>query len=412
MDMEPKQLFGMALGLSEPWYIESLTFSQEQKRLDIHIDFRRGATFPLPGQEGSHKVHDTVEKTWRHLNFFQHECYLHCRTPRVRLDSGQVLLADPPWAGKSAGFTLLFEALLMQLLTYMPVAEVSRVVGESDDKLWRMLERYVDRARLQLDFSKVKAVGLDETSRRKGHDYVTLFVDLEARRTMFIAEGKDAATMPSFLLDFKAHGGEPERIERLSMDMSPAFISAAEKNLPKAEITFDRFHIMKLINEAVDEVRRQEVKTEPLLHKARYVLLKNRENLTESQRAHRDVLDQKGFRLKSYRAMRMREYFQEAYREETFASFRKHLYKWYWWATHSRIRPMVEVAKTIRTHWLGVLNWVKNRDSNGILEGLNSLVQSAKSKARGYRTLKNLKIIAYLVTAKLDFSKVNPAIVT
>jgi transposase len=294
----------------------------------------------------------------------------------------------------------------------MPVAEVSRIVGESDDKLWRMLERYVDMARLHLDFTEVKAVGLDETSRRKGHDYITLFVDLEKKRTMFIAEGKDAATMPSFLLDFEAHGGKAERIERLSMDMSPAFISAAEKNLPKAEITFDRFHIMKLINEAVDEVRRQEVKTEPLLHKARYVLLKNRENLTKSQRAHRKVLDQKGFRLKSYRAMRMREYFQAAYREETFEAFREHLYKWYWWASHSRIEPMMDVARTIRNHWLGVLNWVKNRDSNGILEGLNSLVQAAKSKARGYRTLKNLKIIAYLVTSKLDFSKVNPSMVT
>lgn len=410
--MDPKQLFGMALGITEPWYITTLTFSKEQKRLDIQIDFRRGAAFPLAGHEGLHKVHDTVEKTWRHLNFFQHECFLHCRTPRVKLDSGQVLLANPPWAGKSVGFTLLFEALLLQLLTHMPVAEVSRIVGESDDKLWRMLERYVDLARLELDFSDVKAVGLDETSRRKGHDYITLFVDLEARRTMYVAEGKDAGTLPCFLMDFMAHGGKPEQIERLSMDMSPAFISAAERNLPKAEITFDRFHIMKLINEAVDEVRREEVKTEPLLRKARYVLLKNQENLSESQRAHREVLEQKGFRLKSYRAMRMREYFQEAYRQETAESFREHLYSWYWWASHSRIRPMVEVAKTIRNHWLGILNWVKNKDNNGILEGLNSLVQAAKSKARGYRTLKNLKLIAYLVTAKLDFSKVNPAVVT
>lgn len=410
--MEPKQLFGMALGLSEPWYIDSLTFSQEQKRLDIHIDFRRGATFPLAGYPGNHKAYDTVEKTWRHLNFFQHECFMHCRTPRVKLDSGEVLLADPPWAGKSVGFTLLFEALLMQLLAAMPVAVVSKIVGESDDKLWRMLDRYVEQARLQEDFSKVKAVGMDETSRRKGHDYITLFVDLEEKRTLFIAQGKDAATVPSFLLDLQAHGGAAERIERLSMDMSPAFISAAKANLPKATVTFDRFHIMKLINAAVDDVRREEVKTEPLLRKARYVLLKNEKNLTEKQRAHRAVLEQKGFRLKSYRAMRMREYFQEAYKAESAERFEKHLYKWYWWASHSQIGPMKEVAKTIRSHWQGVLNWIKHRDSNGILEGLNSLVQAAKAKARGYRTLKNLKIVAYLVTAKLNFSKLNPAIVT
>lgn len=410
--MEQNQLFGLALGLSEPWYIDSLTFSPEQKRLDIQVDFRRGATFPLPGYAGQHKAYDTVEKTWRHLNFFQHECYLHCRTPRVQVESGQVLLVDPPFAGKSSGFTLLFEALLMQLLSSMPVAAVSRLVGESDDKLWRMLEHYVDLARLQEDFSGVKAVGLDETSRRKSHDYITLFVDLEKRRTLYVAEGKDSGTLPSFLLDFQAHGGKAENIERLSMDMSPAFISGAEKNLPKAQITFDRFHIMKLLNDAVDEVRRAEVNEEPLLRKARYILLKNRENLTETQRQHRAVLDQKGFRLKSYRAMRMREYFQEAYKETTFEGFREHLYKWYWRASHSRIKPMMDVARTIRKNWLGVLAWVKNRDSNGILEGLNSLVQAAKAKARGYRTLKNLKIMVYLVTGKLNFAQVNPAMVT
>ncbi|HLP41947.1 MAG TPA: ISL3 family transposase [Fibrobacteria bacterium] len=410
--MEQKQLFGLALGLHEPWFIDSLTFSPEQKRLDIHVDFRRGASFPVPGHAGTHKAHDTVEKAWRHLNFFQHECYLHCRTPRVKLESGQVVLVDPPFAGKSSGFTLLFEALLMQLLSAMPVAEVSRVVGESDDKLWRMLERYVDLARLEEDFSSVKAVGLDETSRRKGHDYITLFVDLEKRRTLYVAEGKDATTIPSFLFDFQAHGGEAENIERLSMDMSPAFIAGAERSLPGARITFDRFHIMKLLNDAVDEVRRAEVRDEPLLRKARYVLLKNRENMTESQRKHREVLDQKGFRLKSYRAMRMREYFQEAYKETTLEGFREHLYKWYWWASHSRIQPMMGVARTIRKNWLGVLAWVKNRDSNGILEGLNSLVQAAKAKARGYRTLKNMKLITYLVTGKLNFARVNPVIVT
>lgn len=408
--MEPKQLFSAALGLSEPWFIDSLTFSPEEKRLDIHIDFRRGATFPMPGHSGLHKAYDTTEKVWRHLNFFQHECFLHCRTPRVKMDSGQVLLVDPPWAGKSQGFTLLFEALLMQLLTAMPVAEVGRIVGVSDDKLWRMLEMYVDLARTQEDFSEVKSLGIDETSRRKGHDYITLFVDMEKRRTLYIAEGKDSATIPSFLLDFQAHNGKPNSLERACIDMSPAFISGMRANLPQTKIIFDRFHIMKLINEAVDQVRREEVSVEPLLRKARYVVLKNEANLTQSQKAHRSLIEKRGFRLKTYRAMKMREFFQEAYHHHDFIDFREHIYDWYWWASHSRIPAMIKVARTVREHWDGVMNWVKYRESNGILEGLNSLIQAAKGKARGYRTLKNLKIIAYLVTSKLDFSRINPAI--
>lgn len=410
--MEQQHLFGLALGITDPWFIERIEFSAQEKRLDIHIDFKPGSRFSYPSLTGQHPVHDTTLKTWRHLNFFQHECYLHCRTPRVKTPDGQVRLINPPWSGKSSGFTLLFEALLMQLLAAMPVLEVSKIVQVSDDKLWRMLERYVDLARDDLDFSQVTAIGIDETSRRKGHDYITLFVDLEERKTLYIAKGKDSATIPCFLLDFWARGGVTENIKRLSMDMSPAFISGAAANLPKAEITFDRFHIMKLINEAVDEVRREEVKTEPILRQARYVVLKNRENLTESQKAHRAAIENKGFRLKTYKAMRMREFFQEAYKQKTFIEFREHLYDWYWWASHSRLAPMQKVAKTIRQHWEGVLNWVHHKDSNGILEGLNSLIQSAKSRARGYSTLKNLEIIAYLITAKLDFTKVNPAFVT
>lgn len=406
--MEQKALFSLALGLTEPWFVDSIQFSVEQKRLDIHIDFKRGSAFTLQGSSGMHKVYDTVEKTWRHLNFFQHECYLHCRTPRVKEDSGFVRLVEPPWAGKSSGFTLLFEALLLQLLTAMPVAEVSRIVSVSDDKLWRLLERYVDLARMQQDFSAVQSVGMDETSRCKGHDYITLFVDMEQRKTLYIAEGKDAATIPCFLIDLMSHGGKPEQIKRLCMDMSPAFISGAQGNLPQAEITFDKFHTIKLVNEAVNDVRKEEVKEEPLLRKARYVLLKNKENLTPKQRVHRELLDAKGFRLKSYRAMRMREYFQEAYKAEDEKTFRERIYRFYWWASHSRMKPMVKVAKMLKSHWKGVMNWFRYRENNGILEGFNSLIQAAKAKARGYRTAKNLKIIAYLLTAKLDFSSINP----
>lgn len=410
--MDQQHLFGLALGITSPWFIERIEFSVQQKRLDIHIDFKPGSRFPVSEATGEHPVHDTTLKTWRHLNFFQHECYLHCRTPRVKTPDGRVQLIHPPWSGKSSGFTLLFEALLMQLLTAMPALEVSKLVNVSDDKLWRMLGRYVDLAREELDFKGVTAVGIDETSRRKGHDYITLFVDLEERKTIYIAEGKDSATIPCFLLDFCARGGAPDNIQRLSMDMSPAFISGAASCLPKAEITFDRFHIMKLINEAVDEVRREEVKTEPLLRNARYAILKNRENLTEAQAAQRMVIEKNGFRLKTYKAMRMREFFQEAYKQNTAIDFRERLYDWYWWASHSRIAPIQRVAKTLRKHWVGVINWVHHKESNGVLEGLNSLIQSAKSRARGYSTLKNLKTIAYLITGKLDFTKVNPSFVT
>lgn len=405
--MNSNNLFEAALSIESPWFIKDMKFSREDKQLDIYIDFKKGSKFTIEGFGENLKVHDTVDKTWRHLNFFQHECFLHCRTPRVKNDADKAKLISPPWEGKSTGFTLLFEAFLLKMCQYMPVSNVSEITSVSDDKLWRMLDHYVDLARKEEDYSQVTAVGFDETSRRKGHDYISLFVDLDKRKTMFITEGKDAKTVEKFVEDLSSHGGKMENITHASIDMSPAFISGATEYLPMAEITFDKFHIVKIINKAVGDVRREEAKTEPVLEKSRYAVLKNEENLTETQKKKRTEIESKGWLLKTYRAMRMRECFQEAYKATDLEAFERHMYKWYWWASHSRLEPMKEAARTIKSHWTGIINWWNGRYNNGILEGLNSLIQAAKSKARGYRTTKNLKIIAYIITGDLDFNKIN-----
>lgn len=417
--MNPKNLFSLALGIVPPWYIKDISFDAKARRLDIHIDFEAGAVFhyedPESGVKGDFKAYDTVEKVWRHLNFFQHECYLKCRTPRVDIGGGRARIVSPPWSGKSNGFTMLFEALVMQLCTYMPVNAVARLTGESDDKIWAMLGRYVDEARNIEEYSDVKAVGMDETSRARGHEYVTLFVDMEERRTIYVAEGKDAATVDDFVSDFKSHRGNPAAIEDVSCDMSPAFISGIAKNIPNAKITFDRFHVMKILNQAVDNVRRNEVHDEILLRKSKYLFLKNRTNLGPDEAARLKMLeDMPGHMLKTVRALHIKENFQNIYKvsRESPESFEPLLVTWYKWAVHSRLEPMVQAARTIKNHWDGIVNWHKSMISNGILEGLNSLIQAAKAKARGYRTLKNFKIIAYLITGRLDFRRINPAIGT
>jgi transposase len=405
--MNSNNLFEAALSIESPWFIKHIKFSREDKQLDVYIDFKKGTKFTIEGFGENLKVHDTVNKTWRHLNFFQHECHLHCRTPRILNDDNKAKLVSPPWEGKSTGFTLLFEAFLLKMCQYMPVSNVSEITAVSDDKLWRMLERYVGLARKEEDYSEVTAVGFDETSRRKGYDYISLFVDLDKKKTMFVTEGKDAETVKEFVEDLSAHGGQMENITHASIDMSPAFISGATKYLPKAEITFDKFHIVKIINKAVGDIRREEAKIEPVLEKSRYAVLKNEENLTETQKKKRTEIESKGWLLKTYRAMRMREFFQEAYKATDLEAFEKHMYKWYWWASHSRLEPMKEAARTIKSHWAGIISWWRGRYNNGILEGLNSLIQAAKSKARGYRTTKNLIIIAYIITGDLDFKKIN-----
>lgn len=407
-----KNLFEQALSLTKPWYIKSLEFDADKKQLDIFIDFRKGSKFYYDDLKTSIKgefpVHDTKEKTWRHLNFFQHECYLHCRTPRVKLTDGSTRLISPPWSGINSGFTLLFEALIIQLCQNMPVKSVSKMINETDKKIWRILEKYIEGVLEQEDYSQVSQVGIDETSRAKNHEYITLFVDLLEKRTIYITEGKDSKTVTKFRKDLELHNGNPSQITDVSCDMSPAFIKGVNESFPDAEITFDKFHIIKQINEAVDQVRREEVKIHSILKNKRYIFLKNENNLTKIQIKQLNEIDIPKLNLKTIRALHIKRNFQEIYQAETKNEFVFLLKKWFWWATHSRIEPIRKVAHTIKNHWDGVVNWKTSQINNGILEGLNSLIQSAKSKARGYRNTKYFKIIAYLITGKLDFYKINP----
>lgn len=409
--MDTQLLFSQALGIQSPWKIEQIKFDGNEKRLDIHIGFERGSTYfyedPDTGETGQYKLHDSQEKIWRHLNFFDHECYLHAKVPRIKTHEGHVRLISPPWSGHVAGFTLLFEALVLQLCKNMPVHQVAKLINTTDHKIWTMLDHYVKEARKAQDFSGVTAVGMDETAEAKGHNYISLFVDLQKKRTMFIADGRDNTTVSAFKEDLEAHGGKAGNIKDISCDMSPAFIKGVTEQLPSAQITFDKFHVLKVINEAVDVVRREEAKHNPLLKGCRYVFLKNEKNLTKTQKANKDKLLLSGLNLKSIRALNIRESFQQIYQAGSLEDFKMLLKRWYYWATHSQLAPMKKAANTIKNHWDGIMRWKESQINNGILEGLNSVVQAAKRKARGYKT-KHLKTIAYLITGDLNFEMINP----
>ena len=404
------ELFQQALHINSPWLINAIDFDADKKRLDIHIDFKRGSTFSDPdaseGTEKMYKAYDTAQKTWQHLNFFEYECHLHARVPRIKRADGKVRLIATPWEGKVSGFTLLFEALLIQLCKAMPVHNVSNLTGVSDHKIWRVLDTYIELAKKDEDYSDISTIGMDETSIAKGHDYITLFVDLVERKTLHISAGKDNKTVVDFVEELEAKQGDRKAIKQVSCDMSPAFIKGVKENLPQAEITFDKFHIIKLINEAVDQVRREEAHYTPELKGNRYIFLKNETNLTEKQKGIKEELSLAKLNLKSIRATQIREAFQQIYQTDSTEQFEGLLNSWYYWATHSQLAPIVKVAKTIKKHWEGILSWKKSQINNGILEGLNSVLQAAKRKARGYK-IQHFKTIAYLLTGKLDFSKIN-----
>lgn len=401
--MNENTLFQAALGLPPPWQVDRCTFDEAAGRLDIHLDFPRGSVFACSVCGVPGKAYDTSELTWRHLNFFQHQTFLHARTPRVECSQCGVHRVAVPWARPGSGFTLLFEALVMTLAKVMPVSAAGRIVNQHDTLLWRIVEHYVDTARAKADHSTVTQVGVDETASRRGQTYISLFADLKERKVLFATPGKDAATVAAFADDLKAHGGKLEAVTEVSADMSKAFSKGIAANLPNARVTFDKFHVVGLVNDAVDEVRRLEQKTNPELAKTRYVWLKNPENLTPSQWEQFDTIDIASSHLKTARAYQIRLTFQELYNQPPDKA-EAYLNKWYFWATHSRLTPIIKVAKTIRKHQQGILRWFTSGINNGILEGINSLVQAAKAKARGYRSDRNLATIIYLIAGKLDLS--------
>src|SRR6266581_8119001 len=394
-------LFQAALGLPEPWRVVGAEFSADRKRLDLYLDFPKGSRFACPqGDAAACAVHDTSDKTWRHLDFFQHQAYLHARVPRVSCPTHGVRQVRLAWARPESGFTLLFEALLMALVAEMPVRAVAELVGEHDTRVWRVVHHYVDAARAREDLSTVERVGIDETSFRRGQDYVTLFADLDRSRCVFATPGRDAESVTRFVADLRAHGGEPAQVREVCQDMSEPYLFGVLGNLLQAAITFDRYHVKAQLSRAVDEVRRQERKVQAgLLKGSRYLWLRNPAKLSAKQRARLDGLLCQP--LKTVRAYKWALKFDAVY-ELTGAEAEHYLRAWVRGAVRSRLQPIIDFAHLVQDHWTGILRWFESRVSNGLLEGLNSLVQAAKRRARGYRSTRNYIAMIYLTVGKLN----------
>ena len=400
--MRDTSLLQLALGVAPPWTVIRSEFDAEARQLDIHIDFAAGSRFTCPCCGAADcPAYDTEQMTWRHLNFFQHQAYLHARVPRVRCVRCGVKKLSVPWAREGGGFTLLFEALVMAWFqrcrsTPWPDWSVSMTPGYGASFT---ITSSVPEG--EADLATVTRVAIDETAARRGHHYITLFVDIDRARVVFATDGKDAETVAFFADDLTVHGGDPDAIAEVCIDMSPAFIKGIADSLPNAAITFDKFHAVKIINDAVDQVRRTERKDHKLLAGTRYLWLRNPDRLSERQRATFESLPLR--HLKTARAYRIRLAFQELYEQPTVtgAAF---LQRWYFWATHSRLPPIIDAARTVKRHSDGILRWFHSRIANGLIEGINSLVQAAKAKARGYRSVRNLTAMVYLLAGKLDLS--------
>ncbi|MDE2078728.1 MAG: ISL3 family transposase [Burkholderiales bacterium] len=402
------KLFEAALGIADPWTVASVEFDEKVKTLTVRIDFKTGTRFSLSGHEGSHPVHDTVTKTYRHLNFFQHECHLQVRTPRVKLPNGSVRLVEPDFAGRLNGFTLLFEALILMLARQMPFAAVSRIVGESPHRVLAVCQKYVEMACGLADYPEVTALAIDETSRARGHSYVTLAADADARRVLFVTEGRDAKTIGRLAQYLGEHGCPAQNITSASIDMSPAFIAGVTQHLPNARITFDKFHVIGHASTALDQMRRIEQRTDKSLKGMRWTLLKDTARLKPQAAADLDALIAKMTVKRTARAWAYKEQLREILQRKQIHVVRAMLKRWCNCVMRSKVEPMKEVARMIRTHMEGIVAWAQTRQTNGFLEAINGLFQAAKRRARGFTRIDTIRTVIFLIAGRLDFHAINP----
>ena len=398
--MEAKDLFTLALQLTPEWRVTDCQLDPAAHRLTLKLDFQPGSRFPAPG--APHQllcpVHDTVEKQWRHLDFFQYQTELVARVPRVKTPEGRVLQVEVPWARPGSGFTLLFEAMAMLLCGQMPVKEAGALLREADTRLWRLVAHYVEAAQQRRDWRQVRRLLVDETSARRGHRYVTTVVDADTRELLFLAEGREGDALAAFVQELRAHGGQPDQIELIAMDMSPAYRKGAREHLPKARVVFDRFHLMQMAGQALDDVRKELRREGAELTGGLWALRGNSWTRSAEQLAQRQALCRQYPKLG--RAMMLRETFQDLLAGEDPKDLR-------WWVTRarrSRLEPFRKLADSIMEHWEGIVAFLETRVTNGVIEAINGLLQLAKRMARGFRTFGHFRLMALLKAGRLPLA--------
>ena len=405
--MDGNDVLLLGLGLQAPWKLvdQHLDVDKSPHELHLYVQADRGEKYPCPECGESCKAHDFKEETWRHLNFFQHHCYIHARVPRVNCSKHGVKRAQVPWARKGSAFTLLFEQVALTLVREMPVLAAARIMEVTDKRLWRVVQHYVAKAVDQLDLSRMKAFGVDETSAKKGQDYVSIFIDMqsEVEPVRFVTPGNDKAAIKAFRAFLEEHGGSADQIEEAVCDMSGAFQSGIREHFENASITVDWFHIVQRFNNALNDVRKAEGHTVKMPKGTRWGTLKRAEGeLTTNQLYALSALLEQG--LQTGVAWHIKEKLRWVRRAESEQAAKWRLSYFINYATplvegSELLAPMATALDTLRQHRDQIVRRWHSTYTNARLEGFNGLFQAARARARGYRFKETFITMIYLIAS-------------
>lgn len=404
--MDGTQILTLGLGLEAPWALKDqhLDTAVSPHRLDLYVEAERGSLYPCPECGEACPAHDFADRIWRHLNFFQHHCYLHARVPRTKCPEHGVKRIEVPWARPGSDFTLLFEQAAMSLVKEMPVLAVSRQLEISDKRLWRIVHHYVGRMLGALDLSRVATVGVDETASRRGQRYVTVFLDMQRQQepVIFAIPGHGKEAIKAFSTFLATHGGAPDNVAEVVCDMSKPFLSGVADSLPRAEVTVDWFHIVQTFTRALDEVRKKERREKAHPKSLRWAILKNLDNgdMTAQQvSALQELIADQGATGDAWIIKEKLRWIQKAPTPRAARWRITNYLKVMRRAVTGQVllKPMAKALATLERHTEQVVRrWVSGL-ANARLEGMNSLFQAARSRARGYRNEANFIAMIYLI---------------
>jgi transposase len=375
-------LWTRLLALEKPWTIERVSLGDRERTLDIRLVHRRNAAFSCPDCGRRAPLYDHAPaRSWRHLDHGDCLTHLHAQVPRVDCPAHGIRRVQVPWALPGDRFTTAFERHAIDVLLEADITGATRLLRISWDEAWHIMERAVERG-LRLKERRVIAhLGVDEKAVAKRHRYVTLVCDLDRGTVEYIADDRKRTSLDAYYQSLSKE--QLAGIEAVAMDMWGPFIASTAAHVPggRSKIVFDRFHVMKHMGEAVDAVRKAEHRRlrgegDETLKGTKYLWLYAKENLPESEQERFAAL--RALHLKTGRAWAIKESLRAlwGYRRRGWAL--RHWKRWYFWATHSRLAPMVKVARMIRGHLDNVLTYFDHRITNATSEGLNSKIQTVK----------------------------------
>ena len=394
--MFTEQIFDLLLDFGDGWIVKEVRTNFETKEVDILVEYF-----------GKEKIYDYApQRRWRHLDILQYKTFINCRLPRIKRE-GKVKTLSPSWADKHERHSYLFEkAVIELLLATKNQTQPANLLRCNFDLVNRIMHRATVRGlvRRRAEKEAFENLSIDEKSFQRGHSYAAILSHPGSARVLEVEEHRTLEACRN-LINKTLTRKQRKQVKSISMDLWRAFIAVADEKLPQAEIVHDKFHLIKYLNEAIDKVRRREVKQHAELKESRYALLKNEENLTAKQRLKFEAIRAANYEVS--RAWEARENFKEVFKnaslEESEAIFRE----WSKTVRESGIKEVMKVEKTFAKHLRGVLNAMTSNLSNAMAERLNGKIQLLKSIARGYRKFANFRSAILFFYGKLSLFPLN-----